>query len=380
MIQYRLNSIAAAMAIQGHHIGLQEASAESLTHVNPKKFLANPNPVRRLSEPDPEKLLERLRSDGISLPTQADIPESLYEGLNRFHAASMLDIRMLFSALVDADFIETEAHFNPAHDGSRSYRRSGPDLSADTALEILLTYLEKLALTSNSSMEVRQVRQDLLTACFKAASQPTGLFTLTAPTGAGKTLSMLAFAVKHAELNKLRRIITVIPYLSIIEQTALEYRKVFSSRTKSMGFPDYILEDHSLAGATSSGMEDDGNDMEVEALRSRRLLAENWDAPIIVTTTVQFLESLFSNRSSACRKLHRLAQSVILFDEVQTLPVTLAIPTLATISRLVERYGASVVLSTATQPAFSHLDSQIKKYCSSGWSPQEIAPKRTWTF
>ncbi|MEI9479738.1 MAG: CRISPR-associated helicase Cas3', partial [Deltaproteobacteria bacterium] len=324
----------------------------------------------------------RLKQDGISLPTKADIPESLYGGLDKFHAASMLDIRMLFSALVDADFIETEAHFNPAQDGSRSYRRSGPDLSADTASEILSTYLEKLALTSNSSMEVRQVRQDLLTACFKAASQPTGLFTLTAPTGAGKTLSMLAFAVKHAELNKLRRIITVIPYLSIIEQTALEYRKVFSSRTKGMGFPDYILEDHSLASATRPRMEDDGNDndMEVEALRSRRLLAENWDAPIIVTTTVQLLESLFANRSSACRKLHRLAQSVILFDEVQTLPVTLAIPTLATISRLVERYGASVVFSTATQPAFSHLDSQIRKYCPSGWSPQEIAPKELRLF
>jgi CRISPR-associated helicase Cas3 len=286
----------------------------------------------------------------------------------------MLDVRMLFSALVDADFIETEAHFNATPDGSKGYREPGPSLQADKVFPLLVSYLGQLAANSCASPEVNRLRRDLLAACLEAATLPQGLFTLTAPTGAGKTLSMLAFALRHALEHGLRRIVTVIPYLSIIEQTVREYHKVFALHFSAKYAEQYVLEDHSLAGTREGDRIRRGEpDTQTEAEEKRRYLAENWDAPIIVTTSVQFFESLFANRPSACRKLHRLARSVILFDEVQTFPVQLAVPSLATLSRLVERYGATVVFATATQPAFAHLDEFVRNYCVRGWQPQEIA-------
>jgi len=113
-------------------------------------------------------------------------------------------------------------------------------------------------------------------------------------------------------------------------------------------------------------------EQEQEQERQRRLLSENWDAPIVITTSVQMLESLFSNRPSSCRKLHRLSESVILFDEVQTLPLHLSVPTLAALSHLAHQWRSSVVFSTATQPAFQHLDSQVAPLVDSGWQPREI--------
>jgi CRISPR-associated helicase Cas3 len=277
----------------------------------------------------------------------------------------MLDVRMLFSTLVDADFIETEAHFNALDDKNKGYRREGPPLEPERALGILTDHLKILQASSKASENVISIRNDLLQACLDAASFSKGLFTLTAPTGAGKTFSMLAFALKHAKKHGLRRIVVVIPYLSIIEQTVSEYRKVFDNDFEK----EYVLEHHSLAGIH-------GNDDAEDYFESRqRLLSENWDAPIIVTTSVQFLESLFANRPSACRKLHRLAKSVILFDEVQTLPTGIAVPTLATLSRLAERYNTSVVFSTATQPAFTHLNDTVRKFCVCGWEPREIVPE-----
>ena len=157
---------------------------------------------------------------------------------------------------------------------------------------------------------------------------------------------MLAFALHHAREHGLRRIVLAVPYLSIIEQTVGIYRKLFAPLDD-----DYVLEHHSLAGTRGpSDLEPD------EAGRRARLLTENWDAPLVVTTSVQLLESLFANRPKACRKLHRLAGSVILLDEVQTLPPKLAAPTLAALSHLAHRYGASIVFATATQPAFDQLD------------------------
>jgi len=140
----------------------------------------------------------------------------------------------------------------------------------------------------------------------------------------------------------------VLPYLTLIEQTTAVYRKVFEKFVNPEDMDRYLLEDHSLSGIRyPEGIyPDTENNM-------ARLLTENWDAPVIVTTNVQFMESLFSNRPSACRKLHNLAQSIILFDEVQTMPLSIVIPTLGTISRLVEKYGASVVFATQPSPAFS---------------------------
>ncbi len=290
----------------------------------------------------------------------------------------MLDVRMLFSALVDADFLDTEAHFQGGQEGKR-YRDPGPALNAERALAVVLAHLENLKAQTQAADAVAQIRQQLLDACVTAATLNRGLFSLTAPTGSGKTLAMLAFAFKHAFTHGLRRVVMVIPYLSIIEQTATIYRSILAP----VFGEHYVLEHHSLAGV---GQEKTTSDNEGEAgsgrdaERQRRLLAENWDAPLIVTTSVQMLESLFSNRPSACRKLHRLARSVILFDEVQTLPTNLAVPTLAALSHLAHEYGSSVVFATATQPAFQHLHETVAKHCTFGWTPRAIVPKPTQLF
>ena len=370
--------IATALAIQGHHIGLQHASADVLKSLEPQKLREKYAGELRLSDPDPDHLLQLLAADGVELAR--DFPGSAYEGLGLENtAAKMLDVRMLFSALVDADFIETEAHFQASGAESKCYRQPGPLLEPARALSVLTSYIEDLASQSKASVEVNQLRSDLLQACLNEATSPPGLLTLTAPTGAGKTLSMLALALKHAVEHNLRRIVMVIPYLSIIEQTVRAYREALAEFGDVELLTRYVLEDHSLAG-TRGKVKRGELDAEDELQRQIRILAENWDAPIVVTTSVQFLESLFANRSSACRKLHRLAQSVILFDEVQTLPSSLAVPTLATLSRLAERYGASIVFATATQPAFAHLDDPVRKYCAGGWQPREIVPKSAKLF
>jgi len=329
----------------------------------------------RPSESDADLLLHRLARDEIVLPPSGFA--SIYQ--RDAPAAAMLDVRMLFSALVDADFIETEAHFDRDAAGHKRYRQPGPVLDAHATLAALLAYIETVASSANASPAVKSMRADLLQACLRAADSGQGLFTLTAPTGSGKTLSMLAFALRHAERFGLRRVVTVLPYLTIIDQTVRDYRQAIEPIVGADRLNEFILEHHSLAGAEPESGESkfDGEDA---ASRRRRELAENWDAPLVVTTSVQFLESLFSNRPAACRKLHRLAASVILFDEVQTLPVNLAIPTLAALSRLAERYRATVVFSTATQPAFTHLDEHVKKFCAQGWKAAEVVPASVGLF
>ncbi|MGI9302816.1 MAG: CRISPR-associated helicase Cas3' [Gammaproteobacteria bacterium] len=355
----RYKALAAAFAIQGHHIGIQ--SYQGLKNNIRPDQLRTRHPLNlRLSDDDPDRLLQRLWADELEVerPSEAllkKMPEDI---------GDMLDIRRLFSALVDADFLDTEAHFQRNEQG-KVYRDSGLALQAEVALQMLLRDIEQLAARSDSTAPVNQVRRELLVSSLAQAEQPSGLFTLTAPTGSGKTLSMLAFALKHAAAHGFTRIVMVIPYLTIIEQTANIYRNIFASR---MG-DHYILEHHSMAGLGDEYVRDDAVE---EFERRRRLLAENWDAPIIVTTSVQLLESLFSNRPSTCRKLHRLAKSVILFDEVQTLPTNLAVPTLAALSHLAEAWHSSIVFSTATQPAFEHLDDAVKRQNTLGWRPREI--------
>ena len=378
--RYEAKGVAAAFCVQGHHIGLQEF--DLLRSLNPSKFSGDNFHGLKLSDRDPKNLLARLHLDGLSLPEPEQLRDSFSQWPNSYSATFMLDVRMLFSALVDADFIETEAHFQGGLDGNKLYRKPGPVLDPQAALGALLPHVERIAGSSICSADVRKARAVLLQSCLEAAEASTGLFTLTAPTGSGKTLSLLSFALRHAAKHGLRRVITVIPYLSIIEQTAAEYRRVFFDQAQNDASCDYVLEDHSLAGTRVESSKKNAwtDDAEDDEAKQNSLLAENWDAPIVVTTTVQLLESLFSNRPSACRKLHRLARSVILFDEVQTLPVELAIPTLATLSHLASHYGSTVVFSTATQPAFSHLEPEVLKYCSSGWQPREIVPDNQGLF
>jgi len=364
-LMFQAKGLAASLAVQGHHLGLQWAEKAELAKLNPAKWDPKIHEQWRLSETSTETLLQRFKADGLA----ADVSSSSFYDHAGKRVSAMLDVRMLFSTLVDADFIETEAHFNSIGN-EKQYRAPGLVLEPVKALDLLLSEVRKIAEESNAAVSVNLLRADLLSACLQAATEPQGVFTLSAPTGSGKTLSMLAFALKHAAKFNLRRIVMVIPYLSIIDQTVKEYRKVFGAPLAD----EYILEHHSMAGTKG---EDSNEDYDEDR---RRLLSENWDAPIVVTTSVQFLESLFANRPSACRKLHRLAQSVILFDEVQTLPTGLAIPTLATLSRLVERYQATVVFATATQPAFTHLDEHVRKYCACGWQPTEIVPAELRLF
>lgn len=371
-------AIASALAIQGHHIGLQCADEPSLRGLNPR-VLSKQHPLKlSLSDGEVDRLLTRLQTDGLD-PTK---PEAAF-AWPFSNIAAMLDVRMLFSALVDADFLDTEAHFNGTAQG-KVYRPKGPKLRPDKALEILYNHMAELRKQKAAACESRVLaaRDALWGATTKAGQRPPGLWTLTAPTGSGKTLAMLNFALDHARVRagRLDRIIMVIPYLTIIEQTAHIYRQIFETYFGE----HYVLEHHSLTGL---GEENTRQDAESESERMRRLLSENWDAPIIVTTNVQLLESLFSNRPAACRKLHRLARSVILFDEAQALPAKLAVPTLAALSHLSAEYGTSVVFATATQPAFDHLDKAVRTWQdsrtpggASGWVPRPILPDETTLF
>ncbi|MGQ9488300.1 MAG: CRISPR-associated helicase Cas3' [Armatimonadota bacterium] len=347
-------AVAAGMAIWGHHIGLQQMGSESIKGLEPTRLVQQHPLNLQLSEPSLEVLKNRLQSDGLSVRQPSNM---LYQP-QLDSLAQMLDVRMLFSALVDADFLDTARHFGEE-------RPQGPPLESGKAFEVLQAKVEELASAGSSSPEVQQMRDILWNDCIRAGDEPQGIFTLTAPTGAGKTLAMLGFALKHAQKHNLRRIVVVIPYLSIIEQTAQVYRDLFRNFP-----PGYIIEHHSLTGTRAPLSR--GNDEQDEYARLQRYLSENWDAPMVITTSVQMLESLFANTSSACRKLHRLAQSVILFDEVQTLPLNLAIPTLQALSTLACRYRATVVFATATQPAFTHLHRQVQLSGNLGWQPREI--------
>jgi CRISPR-associated endonuclease/helicase Cas3 len=243
---------------------------------------------------------------------------------------------MLFSCLVDGDFLATEAFMNPQQAKNR------PEIPPEILPRMLRALESRLDRFPPPETEVDRQRESVLHDCNRAAELPPGFFTLTVPTGGGKTLSSLSFGLRHAVRHGLRRVVYVAPFTSIIEQNADVYRDVFRD------LPDEVLIEH------HSSLEP-----RRETAKSR-LAAENWDAPMIVTTSVQFYESLFANRTSRARKLHRLAKSVILLDEAQTLPVEYLRPCLAALRELVERYGATVVLCTATQPAIrKHPDFEI---------------------
>jgi len=240
-------------------------------------------------------------------------------------------LRMLFSALVDADFLDTERFMDEARTQARA---TGPELGAmKAALEAHLASLAAQA----ADTAVNRLRAGILEQCRSKAAKEPGVFTLTVPTGGGKTLSSLAFALHHAVRHGKRRIVYAIPYTSIIEQTADVFRRVFAR----LG-DDAVVEHHSNAEA----------EPEQETSRSR-LACENWDAPLVVTTNVQLFESLFARRTSRCRKLHNLIDSVIVLDEAQLLPVEFLQPVVDVLRLLVQDHGVTLVLCTATQPVLT---------------------------
>lgn len=361
---------AIALSILGHHTGLPSLPASTREFANDLAAVLKNRDV--VTDSNVQILLQRWQADGLNASLLK--PGRL---LSEHDAVAMFDVRMLFSTLVDADFLETEAHFDGDASVPRRPRPDGPALDSDAAWQRLTDGMIEKRQGAQCTEEMQKIRTSLWDACQSAAQQDTGLFTLTAPTGSGKTLAMLGFALRHAlEHDHIRRIVVVLPFLNIIEQTAQEYGWLFGRGT---GFPDHtVLEDHSLAESVERPDEDNASQDAVEhATRTRRLLAENWDAPIVLTTHVKCLESLMAHRPGRCRKLHRLAGSVILFDEVQTLPAKLAVPTLATLSRLADPngpYRSSVMFATATQPAFEHLNDRVKELNPAGWQPRPVVP------
>ncbi|MCI8909014.1 MAG: CRISPR-associated helicase Cas3' [Angelakisella sp.] len=251
--------------------------------------------------------------------------------------------RMLYSCLVDADFLDTEA-FMAGHPVPRGAGEDIPVL-LQKLRDYTAPWLQK------PEGELNQRRSGILRQCIQRGREGrSGLYSLTVPTGGGKTISSLSFALEHAAAHGKRRVVYVIPYTSIIEQTADTFRKILGAKN--------VLEHHSTANLDQSSDDD-------ETKERLRLAAENWDAPIIVTTNVQFFESLFSNRSSRCRKNHRLAESVLIFDEAQMLPLPYLLPCLRAIRCLVEGYGATAVLCTATQPSLEKFfdDLPVEEIC-----------------
>lgn len=255
--------------------------------------------------------------------------------------------RMLYSCLVDADYLDTEAFMS----GDSADRENYDPLPL--LLDKLYAYIKPWF---PGETDLNQNRCRILNQCLESASQPRGIYSLTVPTGGGKTVSSLAFALKHAVENKLDRVIYVIPYTSIIEQNAAVFRKILGEKN--------VIEHH-------SGIQwDDGEETNTHN-RFQRLAAENWDAPVIVTTAVQFFESLYSNRSSQCRKLHNIANSVIIFDEAQMLPTCHLQPCVGVIANLVAHFRSTAVLCTATQPVLADL---VQAFCP-GLTIKELCPR-----
>lgn len=329
--------------IAGHHAGLDNwhgGLAARLAGVDAQvefRETIDANPPTEVLEP------------GAGLPSARDIP---VERVGDIPGRFALWIRMLFSCLVDADFLDTESFMD---DTNGEARGGAPGLGVllgafDRHMQVTGADLRARGLADTP---VNRLRADVLRQCRAKAEVRPGVFTLTVPTGGGKTLSSVAFGLTHAMRHGKRRLIYAIPYTSIIEQTADIFRAVFGD--------DNVVEHHSNAESAP----------ESETHRSR-LACENWDAPLVVTTNVQLFESLFARRTSRCRKLHNIVGSVIVLDEAQLLPVEFLQPILDVLRLLVRDYGVTLVLCTATQPALTAQESFDPGRSLRGFKPEEV--------
>lgn len=260
----------------------------------------------------------------------------------------MLYTRMLYSCLVDADYTASASHFNENY----LMLCKETNIDADRLFNVLTEYKKRISENSKANSEVNELRNQIYDDCVRAADCKPGMFTLTAPTGSGKTLALLAFALRHAAKRKKRRIIIVLPFLSIIEQNSQIYKEICEN----------VFEQHS---ATDYRKTED-NEM-------LRIYSDRWSADIIITTSVNFFEGLFKHHASDCRRLHNISNSVIVFDEAQSLPVGLIDSSISVLNCLCDKYRCSVVLSTATQPSFCYRKS-IK------WNPYEIIKNQKEIF
>lgn len=348
-----------AFAIAGHHTGLANGIDEGKERSNLKQRLAlefgKNIPVLDERWRQEIELPKTLRTP----PLKPHLPQGKYTNFGLMFFA-----RMLFSCLIDADRIDTENHARST-DGKAPLATNFPNIAILQAQ--LGQHLEQLAKGAKQT-DVNVLRQHILTHARHQALKPreSGLYLLTVPTGGGKTLTSLAFGLDHAVQHQLRRVIYVIPFTSIIEQTAYVFRQAMGEHK------DAVLEHHSAFDRDKlpEEIKTASKPRQADYRDKLRLAMESWDAPIVVTTAVQFFESLFSDRTTQCRKLHNIAGSVIVLDEAQTLPLKLLRPIMASIEELALNYGCSVVLCTATQPALKDSDE-----FHNGFSKvQEIAP------
>lgn len=339
-----------AYGIAGHHAGLANGrDAGERTPLFER--------LRGVDLPDLQEQWQREIELPDVLPLPAFTPHSVERG--GFQLAFLS--RMLFSCLVDADYLDTEAFYDRVE--RRDLFRHNPAPSLRGLREQLDLYLDRFKPDS----QVNAIRADILAHVRQQHALPPGLFSLTVPTGGGKTLASLAFALDHAIQHGLDRVIFVIPFTSIVEQNAAVFREALGPLGDAA-----VLEHHGAFVATTPPREDPDRYQSKEKLR---LAMENWDAPIVVTTAVQFFESLFAARPAQCRKLHNIAASVVILDEAQTLPLKVLRPAVAAIDELARNYRASVVLCTATQPAL-----QAPNFAGGLERVRELAPAPTELF
>lgn len=338
----KFTAILLAYIVAGHHTGLPDYGSNASTE-NDATISAK---AKRLqSRPDDWGAYKEELGEVPEIPPleATFIPAGNDWTRNGWYSYQFLG-RMLFSSLVDADFLDTEKFM------------SNGVIDRDTGepFPVLMdrfdAYMTKFA---GKKGKLNENRQKILQACKDAAVGEKGLYRLTVPTGGGKTLSSMAFALRHLLEHGLRRIIYVIPYVSIIRQTVKEFEAVFGK--------DNVLGHYATADFWEKPRERE------DIPTGDELAAENWDKPIIVTTNVQFFESLYANKTSRCRKIHNIANSVILFDEAQMLPVPLLKPCIRAVSELMTHYGCTAVLCTATQPALDGLfgeNAVLREICS----------------
>jgi CRISPR-associated endonuclease/helicase Cas3 len=313
----RLNRlIEPSIVIDGHHKGLPNNSV----------WKNDTEPFKRREVPGFEDAVERFLHDYGNVETDLKLPESM-EFANSLQREAF--IRYLFSALTDADWLSTEQHFEKDKYNTRK--------SAILQADLLINNLDQEFIKKSKIGEINQLRNDARNQVLQKAGTACGFYSLALPTGMGKTLISVAWALRHAKENKLKRIILVLPYVNIIDQTAQVLKNIFGE--------EQVLEHH-------SGFNEDAKAGTLPDQERRQLACENWDYPIIVTTTVQFFESLFSNSPGQCRKVHNIAESVVIFDEVQTLPKEEILPTLQMLKDIQEVMKVSFLFCTATQPAF----------------------------
>ncbi|MEP7336197.1 MAG: CRISPR-associated endonuclease Cas3'' [Acidobacteriota bacterium] len=343
-LTFQQRCIGPTLAIAGHHAGLHD------WHQLAEELKADTKYQAQAQLP---LIRERFAAELGELVAKITEPDFI----RTEKLSAELYVRMLFSALVDADFLDTEAHHKLAP-------RPVQSLQPGELLQRIIAEKE----SKPRDGELNELRNRIFQQCLDAAQAEPGFFSLTVPTGGGKTIAGMAFALAHAQRHELRRVIVVIPYLSIIEQNAAQYRRMLDPEKRGV-----VIENHSAI----TPPEDAGETRPRKPFEKHptEYAAENWDAPVIVTTSVQFIESLFANRTSRCRKLHNVARSVVIFDEVQTLPPHLLNPLLNVLRELRDHYGVSFVFSTATQPAFRHRPRHLEE----GFKPDEVREITTGT-